>query len=123
MVPKTGKIRRDLRIPLRVVFFKEEGQWYAHCLELGLLGDGKTKPQALKMLNDAIVTAVDFAVAQNNLQTLFSPAEPRYFEMFAAGKDIVSGDLQLRFAGVTIQEKELREYVPGINETPIYAHA
>ncbi len=63
------------------------------------------------------------AAANNDLPSLFCPAEPKYFEMFAAGKDVVSGDLQLHLEGVTIQEKELREYVPRSHETSIYAHA
>ena len=123
MIPKTGPVRRELRIPLRVVFFKDAGQWYAHCLEFGFLGDGKTKPQALKMLNDAIETAVDFANSRHDIQSLYCSAEPQYHEMFAAGKDVAYGDLTIHCDRITIQEKELREYVPRSNETPIYAHA
>ncbi len=45
---------KTLRTSLRVVFYKDDGEWVAHCLEFDLCGDGKTKEQALKSLSQAI---------------------------------------------------------------------
>ena len=38
---------RKLRMPLRVVFYREEEVWIAHCLEFDLAGDGATREEAL----------------------------------------------------------------------------
>ena len=34
---------RNLRVPLRVVFYREDEVWIAHCLEFDLAGDGMTR--------------------------------------------------------------------------------
>ena len=38
---------KALRVPVRVVFYREDGEWVAHCLEFDLIGDGTTKQEAL----------------------------------------------------------------------------
>lgn len=35
-----------LRVPLRCVFYREQSQWIAHCLEFDLAGHGTTKEKA-----------------------------------------------------------------------------
>ena len=82
------KCMRNLRIPLRVIFYQEEGRWYAHCLEFGLLGDGGTQHEALTSLGLAIEAQASFSLEHASPQSLFCPAEPRFFEMFAAGQDV-----------------------------------
>lgn len=103
---------RALRIPLRAVLYREEGIWIAHCLELDLLGDGDTREEALKLLSEAILVQVQACLKYKSLQQLFRPADPKYFGMFAAGKDVAAGELQLAqtIDSVTIEEIEAREY-------------
>jgi hypothetical protein len=83
----------SLRIPLRIVFYKETGRWIAHCLEFDLIGDGRNKDAALRMLFRAIHTQVDAVRKYGNVKNLFGPADAKFFEMFAAGKDIAEGEL------------------------------
>jgi len=45
---------RKLRVPLRVIFYREGESWIAHCLEFDLVGDGMTREDALDLLSDAI---------------------------------------------------------------------
>jgi predicted RNase H-like HicB family nuclease len=103
-----------LRIPLRIVFYQEEGSWIAHCLEFDLVGDGETQPEALTSLADAIDLQIEATIEHGNPANLFSPAEGRYFQMFAEGKDLALGELALQPAhGVVIERMESREYLQG----------
>ena len=99
-----------LRIPLHVVFYEEEGSWIAHCLELDLLGDGKNKLEAHQSLDIAIKMQIEASLEYNNPENLFSPAESKYWQMFAAGKDVVVGQLRLELDKVVITDVEAREY-------------
>ena len=65
----------SLRIPLRIVFYKEGRDWIAHCLEFDLVGDGPTKAKALEVLNEAIRVQVVYSFEHQNIDNLFSPAE------------------------------------------------
>jgi len=75
---------KSLRIPLRVVFYPEDGGWIAHCLEFDLLGSGGTKQDAIESLAEAIRLQVEESVRSANPRNLFSPADGEYFERFAA---------------------------------------
>lgn len=102
-----------LRIPIRIVFYRDEGSWFAHCLEFGLLGDGPTKQEALEQLAEAIRLQVEASVEHGNPANLFMPADGKYFEMFAAGRDVATGELALQIEprdGVEIEGVEAREY-------------
>ena len=108
---------RKSHMPFRVVFYRDDGTWVAHCLEFDLMGDGDTKAQALAVLGDAISLQVQASVEHDNPDNLFKPADGKLFAMFAAGRDVTEGELHLRLGSVTIDETEAREYdaalVPG----------
>ena len=89
-VPKTW------RVPLHVVFYKEDGDWVAHCLEFDLMGDGATQKEALGRLKEAIDIQVKASIDHKNPQNLFSPADSKYFMRYAAGVDVVGGFLRDR---------------------------
>jgi hypothetical protein len=100
-----------LRIPLRAVFYKEGDVWVAHCLEFDLLGHGSTKKKALALLAKAIGVQIEASIKHNNLANLFTPAEGEYFRMFAAGKDVAVGKLEIApVDSVTIEDFTTREY-------------
>jgi hypothetical protein len=103
---------RPLRIPLRVVFYKEDGEWVAHCLEFNLLGHGPNKRSALKLLGNAISVQMEATVKYQNPRNLISFADEEYFEMFAAGKDVAVGKIEIHpVDSVIIQSVDAREYV------------
>lgn len=93
------------RIPLRIVFYQDDGAMIAHCLEFDLLGDGATQDEALRALNDAIAMQVQWTVENDDPSQLFSPAPAVYEEMFAAGDDVVDDRLRLQ---VTIESPSPR---------------
>jgi hypothetical protein len=106
---------KQLRIPLRLVLYREGEHWIAHCLELDLVGDGATHEEAVRMMCDAIFTQLNSCVKHKAPHALFSPAEAKYFEMFAAGKDIAVAELLVSLTerpldSVTIGDVEAREY-------------
>jgi len=98
---------------MQIVFYREDDQWIAHCLQFDLCGNGVTKRDAFLSLADAIAIQVEQAVEHNNPKNLFSPADGKFFEMFAAGKDLVKGELKMEFVpidSVILEEPEAREY-------------
>lgn len=86
-------------------FSIERESWIAHCLEFDLLGDGETRKDALENLSEAIALQISASIENKNPSNLFSPAEGKFFEMFAAGKEIANGQLQ-------VQVQQLRETSP-----------
>ncbi len=111
-------VSQNLRIPLRVVFYKEDGNWIAHCLEFDLIGDGASKAQALAALNEAIRVQVAYSFEHDNVDNLFSPADGKYFRMFAAGKELAGKTIaigQLKIP-LIVDHTEAREYVDEVQD-------
>src|SRR3972149_7936033 len=102
-----------LRIPLRIVFYKDDGVWIAHCLEFDLIGDGPTEQVAIERLSQAIALQLEASANNGNPANLFCPAEGKYFRMFAAGKDMVARaelSINIERDNVRIGNAEYREY-------------
>jgi predicted RNase H-like HicB family nuclease len=102
---------------LRVVFYKEGDSWIAHCLEFDLAGDGATRDEALGRLAEAIALQAAHAIEHDNPSNLFSPADGKYFEMYAAGHDLGAGSVEfdaglalLRSSAPMITGLDAREY-------------
>ena len=102
---------KKLRVPLRIVFYRDGQSWIAHCLEFDLLGDGDSREDAFSSLTQAIKMQAEASVELGNLENLFKPADPRLFLMFAAGSDVASGELHIDLDSISIDEAETREYV------------
>lgn len=102
---------KKLRVPLRVVFYKDEPNWIAHCLEFDLMGDGATQKEAAERLSNAIAMQLEATLDYKNLENLFKPADAKYFLMFAAGKDTAKAELRMQIDSVTIDEAETRQYI------------
>jgi predicted RNase H-like HicB family nuclease len=104
-------VSEALRIPIRIVFYKGDGDWVAHCLEFDLVGTGATREDALEQLSTAIAMQVEFSLAHDNPGNLFSPADGKYLRMWAAGKDFkCQGELALQFDNVSLESPDCREY-------------
>ena len=113
---------KAFRIPLRVVFYQEDGEWIAHCLEFDLCRDGESKAAALESLAAAINLQVEFTLKHNSPQNLFTPAPSEIQEKFFAGKnteDAMLGRLQMRVERLVIEEPEYREYADELSESGV----
>lgn len=104
------------RLPLRVVFYHESDRWIAHCLEFDLIGDGDSIAQALASLSRAIQIQIEYSAEHNSPENLFSPAEGKYFRMFAEGQaPCAEGELALHVepasrSFIELETAEFREY-------------
>jgi predicted RNase H-like HicB family nuclease len=105
-------MKRTMRIPLRVLFYREDGDWVAHCLEFDLIGHGQTQREALDLLSRAIEIQAEQSLKFNNPANLFRPAESQYFLMFFAGKDVAVGKLEIHIEdeSIQIEDAQTREY-------------
>ncbi len=113
---------KTARVPIRIVFYKEDGYWIAHCLEFSLLGHGRTKRAALSMLAKAIDIQVRSTIETGNIANLFRPAEPKYFWMYAKGANIAAGSLELsvkKFDHLELAPSEYREFTDSEAELAI----
>lgn len=84
---------KPLKTPLRAVLYQQGGRWYAHCLEFDLLGDGSKPEKALESLKKTIPVHIDACIRHDALNSLFTPAEGRFFRMYAAGKQLAESDV------------------------------
>lgn len=85
-----------IKVPIHIVFYKEQGSVIAHCLQFDLVGDGATKEEALECLKEAIITQVEAIQEGETLaDSLFFPADPKLFEMFSRGTDTGRGIVEL----------------------------
>lgn len=109
--------KQHYSIDLRIVLYREEGRWLAHALELDLIGDGEDRREAVACLMDAVMTQLDasFKYQQHKLD-LFTPASGRFFAMFAAGKEVREGEIDLLVEGdrvemeVCVRTVNVKEY-------------
>src|ERR1700678_1638709 len=95
-----NRLPDKLRIDLRVVFYREADRWVAHCLEMDLMGDGDDKIAAMQNLWEAIAIQINASIDAKNHANIFMPADARFFEMFAAGKDIAEGQCEVRIQDI-----------------------
>jgi len=93
--PATNMSARILRLDLRAVFYKESGVWFCHCLEMDVMGHGRTKKSALGMMNRAISEQIHMSIRHHNLSNIFQPADARFFQMYAAGEDALHGKIEV----------------------------
>jgi predicted RNase H-like HicB family nuclease len=105
---------KKLIVPIRIVFYRDESDWVAHCLEFDLIGDGLDRQTALSRLMEAMSLQLEASIEHDNPDNLFKPAEGKFFRMFFEGEDTAVGQVHLDSDWLTIDEIEAREYpAPG----------
>ena len=77
----------NLRLDLRALVYREDGAWVAHCLELDLPAEGDSPQLAVKNLVDLISFQVSTAIDDANLASIFSPAPPDIWRLYALAND------------------------------------
>jgi hypothetical protein len=73
---------------LHVLLYQEEGSIIAHCLDLDLMGDGKTASAALKRLFGVIEHHIACLIADGRLDDLYFPAPIKYWKKFSQAKPL-----------------------------------
>ena len=85
---KTATAPRPFRMPLRFVLWQEDGRWWAQCLEINALGDGRDMKEALGQLASAIGCTVDFCIRHHAEDSIIQPADPDAWNMFLRGETV-----------------------------------
>lgn len=116
---------KPFRVPLRVVFYKEDDLWVAHSLEFDLCGSGVSQDDALKSLGELIAIQIRASVEHDNLRNLFTPADSDVFAKFYAGADKQAvGEFRLTMDQISVEPGEYREYLDDLMDpNSEFAHA
>ena len=111
---------REINLEIRVVCYREDDLWVAHCLEFDVLGSGETKKDALNGLSEAILLQLEHSVLHDNPRNLFRPADSETFHRFAMGREFqcnaYTGQVKIRTEFVDIPGCEAREYLDEVEE-------
>lgn len=78
-----AKSRTIASMPLRVLGYREERSWVAHCLETDLVGHGRTFEDALADLEELTEMQLSFAIQRRQPTLLDHPAPPEIWEAYA----------------------------------------
>lgn len=102
----------NLQYTVRVLGIHEDDQWCAIALEMSLRGYGETFEAALDDLHDAIEAQVSFAIQHDTLDSIWTPAEPHYVELY---NETRRHSLRRYFQGeeTTAEEEHKLEYAAG----------
>jgi hypothetical protein len=79
---------RELRLDLRAVVYRHGKWWIAHCLETDLIAEGSSPARALKDLIELTATQIETAKDSGNLESIFRPAPPEIWTMFAFSRKV-----------------------------------
>jgi len=75
---------------------KEEGIWVAHCLELDIVATAKTLSVLKKEIVDLIITQVDYAFSNDNLDNLYHPAPQEIWKEFYKCKRSIGKKIRMK---------------------------
>lgn len=67
---------------ISVIVFREDSAWTALALEMNIRGYGETQQDAVKDVLDMLAAQVSFAIQQGHPESVWAPAEPKYWQMF-----------------------------------------
>jgi hypothetical protein len=76
-----------IRLDFRVLIYKEDEFWIAHCLETDLVAEGGTLAQAIDHLVDISNVQIQAAIEEGDLAALFSPAPADVWRMYAVARE------------------------------------
>lgn len=75
---------------------KEDKMWIAHCLELDIVTTSKTLPTLKKEIIDLIITQIDYAFSNDNLENLYHPAPPEVWAEFYTCKESIEKKIKMK---------------------------
>jgi hypothetical protein len=76
----------DLQLELRVIVYREDAFWLAHCLELDIVAEGETPQKAVRDLTDLCVLQIRTAIEESDLTSIFRPAPAEIWKLFFTSK-------------------------------------
>lgn len=86
-------IRLDFQVLIyRVLIYREDDFYIAHCLETDLVAEGGSATEAIENLVDISNVQIEAAVSEGDIKSLFSLAPPELWQMYAISADASSAD-------------------------------
>ena len=76
-----------IRLDFRVLIYREEPFWIAHCLETDLVAEGKTVSEAVDSLIAISNVQIQTALAEGDLASVFSAAPPEVWRMYSVAAE------------------------------------
>lgn len=76
------KLHVDKNLHILVVEDKEENVFLAHCLDLDIVGQGRTAKEAVLELTELVETQLEYCLENDMLDTAFRPAPKESWDMF-----------------------------------------
>ena len=104
----------DLQI--RVLIYREDGEYCAHALEMDLMGFGKTSRLAVAELTELIYAQISFARFKNDDSLLLFPAERALFKRWEEAQSAAlrhevfpdePGQLEVRAVCIKLDQKRI----------------
>ena len=74
------------QIELRIIAYREDSVWLAHCLELDIVAEGKSSKRAVKDLIDLCLLQIKTAIDENDLPSIIRPAPAEIWAMFFSAR-------------------------------------
>ena len=75
---------------------KEKNVWIAHCLELDIIATADKLPVLKKEIVDLIITQIDYAFSNDNLENLYHPAPAEVWKEFYACKESIEKKIKMK---------------------------
>lgn len=94
---------------LRVLGYKEDGQWVAHCLEVDIIGTGHSYEVAKEDMIEALKAQYSFAQSKNDPGLMWHPAAHYYF--VAWEKALAERMKSLNWT-TSFNHEPIQEYIP-----------
>jgi predicted RNase H-like HicB family nuclease len=106
-----GRYQRmsQIRLELSALIYQEDSVWIAHCLQMDIAAEGETPEEALTSLIGLVDCQIEDAVNSGNVDSLFNPAPPAIWRLFALGKDSAKMPPKQRPATNRINRFSIRE--------------
>jgi hypothetical protein len=76
-----------IRLDFRVLIYREDKFWIAHCLETDLVAEGTTVSEAMDALIAISNVQIQAAIEEGDLASIFSPAPADVWRMYAVASE------------------------------------
>jgi len=96
-----------LQLDLRVIVYREDGLWLAHCLELDIVAEGESPQKAVRDLTDLCLLQIKTSIEESDLTSIFRPAPPEFWKLFFTSKKRKNTKLAPGSPITRIDEREL----------------
>ena len=105
---------------IRVLLYKDSGEWVAHALEMDLVAYGDSVQAALKELNELVSCQISFAHQKRDDSLIYFPADKALFERWevahasALKRDILpykSVKMNTKAIFITFSKSELSQII------------